>query len=111
MYHPGKVIEIFKAEDKDVESMDSSTQAMLEMWDENLITVLVEPNLHSKISKNDLVLVDYRPMENKPAPKLIVNKVIKGNIGKNIWATYKDFHSKRKQGATNPFKTKQNYVG
>lgn len=94
MYHPGKVLEVFVG--KDVHASDSSAQAMLEMWDENLITVLVEKKLAPKMRKEDIVLVDYRPMKDKPAPNLTVTKILKGDTGKSTWKTYKDFHRKRK---------------
>ena len=95
MYHPGRVLEIFSAKDKSIEAVDTSTQAMLEMWDDNLITVLVEPQLSSKIKKEDIVLVDYRPMSDKPIPKMTVVKVLRGTSGKQTWKTYKNHHKKR----------------
>ncbi len=95
MYHPGRVLEIFSTKDKNITAVDASTQAMLEMWDNNLITVLVETQLGGKIKKDDVVLVDYRPMADKPIPKMTVVKVLRGSIGKNTWKAYKDHHKKR----------------
>ena len=112
MYHPGRVLDIFSSKDKNIESVDNTTQAMLEMWDENLITVLVEPHLNEKIKKEDIVLVDYRPMSGRPIPKMTVTKVLKSTAGKNIWSTYKDFFKKRKQPQTPVERAqKQHYVG
>ncbi|MBI2971650.1 MAG: hypothetical protein HYY37_04510 [Candidatus Aenigmarchaeota archaeon] len=112
MYHPGKVIEIFNSKDKAIEAVDNSTQVMLEMWDDNLITVLVEPHLGDKVKKDDIVLVDYRPMANRPVPKMTVVKVLKGAVAKNMWGTYKDHHKKRNVQQSIPrMRQNQPYVG
>jgi hypothetical protein len=66
------------------------------MWDENLITVLVDNTLGNKINKDDVVLVDYRPMANHSVPKMTVTKVLKGSVAKDTWNKYKAYHSKRK---------------
>lgn len=114
MYHPGKVLEVFSAKDKSVEAVDTSTQAMLEMWDDNLITVLVESQLSGKLKKEDVVLVDYRPMADKPIPKMTVVKVLRGTVGKQMWKVYKDHHKKRNIPQTPVAmsrEVKQPYVG
>lgn len=89
MYHPGIVLEILSSNDKNVVAVDKSMQAMLKMWDDNLITVLVDSKIGRKLRKNDIVLVDYRPIPNTSAPKLTVIKILKGNLAKTTWATYK----------------------
>lgn len=96
MYHPGKVMEIFNSKDKNVKSADASTQALLEMWDENMITVLVETQLNKDIKKGDVVLVDYRPLNNTPTPRLTVTKILRGTSGKETWNVYKDHFRKQK---------------
>ena len=101
MFHPGRVLEVFPSRHKDVSSGDASTQAMLDMWDENLITVAVDAKLAATIKKDDVVLVDYTPMADKPAPRLIVTKILKGVIAKNAWSTYKSHHKSKKGGAKN----------
>lgn len=115
MYHPGRVVEVFSHKDKNVDSIDASTQAMLEMWDENLITVLVEPQLDGKLKKDSVVLVDYRPSD-KGVPKMTVIKLLKGESAKATWAKYKDHYKKRSAPQTPlPMKAthevKQPYVG
>ncbi len=114
MYHPGRVMEIFNSKDKSIEAVDNSTQVMLEMWDDNLITVLVEPHLEDKIRKEDVVLVDYRPMANRPIPKMTVVKVLKGTVAKSMWSAYRDHHKKRNVQQSIPSRVKQqqqHYVG
>ena len=114
MYHPGKVIEIFSSKDKNIDSVDNSTQVMVEMWDENLITILVEAHLNDKLKKEDVVLVDYRPNE-QHIPRMVVNKVLKGPLAKTAWSIYKDHFKKRKTPQTpvlvNKVSSKQPYVG
>ncbi len=118
MYHPGKVVEVFSPKDKkSVESIDNSIQALLEMWDDNLITVLVEPQLDGKIKKDSIVLVDYRPMPDKAVPRMSVVKVLRGETAKATWNRYRDHHKKRNAVQTPinmdraTHEVKQTYVG
>jgi len=74
MYHVAKVLKVIST-NRDVISADNYTQAMLEMWDENVITVLVHPMLAKEIKENDIVLVDYRPKKGSPAPNMVVCKI------------------------------------
>lgn len=94
MYHPGVVLELVRPSDKNVVAVDKSIQAVLKMWDENLITVLVDSKIGKKLKKDDIVLVDYRPLPNTNAPKLTVIKILKGNLAKKTWTTYRN-HFKR----------------
>lgn len=90
MYHPGKVLKIFSPKDKDIVASDDTTQAMLAMWDENLITVSVEPHLSDKTQEGDVVLVDYSPLSPKtPVPRMIVIKVLRGENAEKTWSEYK----------------------
>ena len=72
MYHPGKVVAVLSASDKGISSADSSVQATLRMWDENVLTMLVAPKIASKVREGDTVLCDYRPEANMsvPVPRL-----------------------------------------
>ena len=105
MFHPGKVGEIFSNSDKSVESADSNIQAMLEMWDDNVITVSVEPALNSSIKKGDVVLVDYS------SPKLMVKKILRGTLAKQTWSRYREQFDKRKSTIPRPQQRQQSYVG
>ncbi len=90
MYHPGKVILVYMPKDRSIESSDSGTQALLEMWDENMITVGVDPHLSGKIKKDDVVLVDYT------TPKLNIIKILKSETARQTWRLYKDRYEKKK---------------
>jgi hypothetical protein len=98
MYHPGRVIEVFSSKDKDVESAEETTQATLEMWDENIITFLVAKKIAGKIKKGDIVLVDYRLISEKvPVPRHVIVKILKGEKGEEVWGKYKEFYENRKK--------------
>ena len=77
MFHVGKVLKVFRATDKDIVSSDASTQALLLMWDENLVTVTAKATIGSQIKENDIVLVDYSPSSpNIPVPKQIATNCL-----------------------------------
>jgi hypothetical protein len=90
MYHPGKVIEIFAPDQKSIKASDSSAQAMLEMWDDNILTVAVDQKLVKALKKADIVLVDYTTPN-----KLQIIKILRGEIGANTWAKYKDQYKRK----------------
>ena len=119
MYHPGKVLRVFSAEDAEVVSADEATQAVVMMWDENLVTVLVHKNLSGKVNEDDVVLVDYRPMSSDvPVPKIVITKVLKGKHAAETWRLYKEKYRALKgkplpvvssQGA--PVQPSHSYIG
>lgn len=114
MYHPGKVIEVLRKNDKDVVSSDETTQAVLEMWDENILTLIVNPKIDSKIKEGQIVLVDYRPDEKReaPVPKHEVVKILSGKKATNVWNSYRDMLEKRNRKANAVAKPPaQSYIG
>lgn len=93
-YHVGRVLEILS--EKDTESSDLSVQAVVETWDENIITYLVDPKIKDKIKVGDIVLIDYNPTEKQPfRPKEIIIKILPNEKGEKIWNYYKEFFRKR----------------
>ncbi len=97
MYHPGKVLKVFSPSNKDVISSDLSTQALVEMWDENVFTVLVHDTLANSIKEGDIVLVDYpSPTPQNMRPKNVITKILKKDSAKDLWNRYKNYHKKRK---------------
>jgi hypothetical protein len=111
MYHPGKAIAIFRPTDRNIVSSDASTQATLMMWDDNILTFLVEPKIAGKIKEKDIVLVDYRPQKDAaaPVPAHTVVKILYGDKGASIWKEYSEMRSqqKKRQVAAQP---QQNYI-
>ena len=108
-YHVGKVLEVLS--DKDTESSDSSVQAVVETWDENVITYLVDPKLKEKIKVGDIVLIDYNPTEKQPfRPREIIVKILPKEKGERVWNYYKEFF-KRRPKVKEEVQEKQSYIG
>lgn len=98
MYHPGKVIEVFHPKDKHIKCSEGTTQATLEMWDENMFTFLVAENISGKIKSGDIALVDYRIHSDKvPVARQVIIKLLDKEKGKRVWETYKEYHQKRQE--------------
>jgi len=85
MYHPGKVVKIYSKRNKDIKG-DTTVQATVEMWDENLFTFLVDKGIVNELKEGDIVLVDYR---NAMANLHSIIKILRGNTANDIWARYK----------------------
>ena len=83
IHHPAEVLEIFKPNDSDTKSADEDTLATLRMWDENILTLVVDPKITNDVRVGDKVFVDYRPITvpssaNTPViAKQVIAKVIK----------------------------------
>jgi hypothetical protein len=113
MYHPGKVIAVLSSTDKSVLSSDATTQATLQMWDENVLTMIVAQKLASKIREGDIVLADYRPQKglSVPVPSNIVVKILRGKAGDKVWHEYREVYDKRKKSERNEKQAQQSYIG
>ena len=95
-YHVGKVLEIFSPKDKDVKSADQTAQALVETWDENTMTFLIEPKLINDLKEGDIVLLDYNPISEKLAmPKMVITKILYGEKARRTWEAYKEYFKKR----------------
>lgn len=113
MYHPGKILKVFSKADKDIIAADASTQALLLMWDENVLTLLVDAKIAGKVKEGDVVLVDYRPLMglSAPMPKQIVTKVIHGKKADALWKEYEQVRARQKQAAAAVSQRGQSYIG
>lgn len=112
MYHPGKVVEVLKSSDRDVQSSDGSAQACLRMWDENVLTLMVAPKLAGKIKAGQTVLVDYRPNpeHRPPTPVHVIVKILEGKKAETVWKTYREMFERQKRQAA-PASPAQSYIG
>ncbi len=98
MFHVARVLKIFRAGDKEVVSSDSSTQAIVRMWDQNQFTFLVEPSLSGEVKEGSVVLVDYTPQNAQtPIPKNTIVKVLKGEMGKKSWELFQQYDAERRK--------------
>lgn len=101
MFHPGKVTGIYRPKDKDVHSSDDTTQALVEMWDENLFTCMVDSKIAAKLKEGDVVLVDYRPFSDKlPTPRQVISKIVYKKKASDLIEQYADYKRQRKQEAS-----------
>lgn len=98
MFHIGKVLRVFKNNEKEVIGADSSVLALVSMWDENIITVAVEPAIGEKIKESDITLIDYSPSSpNIPVPRQVAVKILRGETAKKAWKEYEDFNTAKKK--------------
>ncbi len=119
IHHPGEVLEIFKPTDSDIKSADNDTLATLRMWDENLLTLVVDQKIANDINVGDKVLVDYRPVEIPKAANMpivarqLVSKIVKGKRAEAIWKEYKKFYEHQRRGQTQAAvpRPQESYIG
>ena len=111
MYHPGRAVEVFSSDGKNVISSDNTVQVLLEMWDDNLITVQIDPSLVKSAKKGDVLIVDYT--NTQTGPKMAATKILRGDVSKRVWEKYRDFYEKKKSQQSMPAKARreQHYVG
>jgi hypothetical protein len=95
MFHPAKVLKIFSPENKNIDSGDIGTQAMVEMWDKNIFTFSVHKDIAKKIKSGNVVLVDYSPRMRIPHPKYVIIKILNKEEGEQTWKTYKEYFETR----------------
>jgi translation initiation factor IF-1 len=111
LYHVGKIVKVFSPNNNEIDSADDSTQAMIMMWDENLLTLKVAEKLGKKVREGDIVLVDYRPLSDKiPAPRMMVVKILHGDIAEKTWREYKEYYELMKKKRAGPPTTPQPQV-
>jgi hypothetical protein len=97
LHHPGKIIAVHTP--AAAESADSSVQATLEMWDENVLTLTVEPKIAKGLKAGDTVLVDYSPTSVGKATvqRQMVVKILGKQSAEQIWKVYKGYYDKLRQ--------------
>jgi hypothetical protein len=97
LHHPGKVVVVHPS--TSAKTVDSGIQATLEMWDENVLTLAVEPKIAKDIKAGDTVLVDYSPMlvGKSVVQKQIIVKVLPKNTAEQVWKVYRSYYDKLRQ--------------
>ncbi len=100
MFHIGKVMKIVLPKGKGIISADKSVQAMVKMWDENLLLLEVDRRIAKDIREKDYIIADYSPLApNSPQRRMVVTKIVRGELGKQIWDEFGKEYSKRKSKA------------
>lgn len=109
MFHPGKVLEVLNPDSRFIKASDCSVQAIVKMWDENILTLNVAGGLENHIKKGSIVIIDYSPVSNHIAvPKYVIVKVIDEKFGKKIMEHYKKFYEQKKKNKENTEKFSRN---
>ena len=97
MYHIGIVEDIISPESKGVVSADDAVQAVVKMWDNNLLILPVHKKLTKKIKKGQYVLNDYTPMSPTSRYRnLFVVKILPDKEGGKIWERFQGELERRK---------------
>ena len=97
MYHIGMVQQVILPDRKGTISSDASIQAVVRMWDNNLLILLVDKKIGKRVRKGDYVLSDYTPMSPVSRHrKLYITKVLSKNEGSKIWTVFQEEFKRRK---------------
>lgn len=98
MYHIGKVVEVISpAKEKKIKSTDKSVQAVLKMWDENMLILEIDKKIAPSLLPGDYVIADYSPMNaSSPYRKMLVTKILPREKGKKIWTEFQKELSRKK---------------
>jgi len=97
MYHIGIVEYMISPSQKGMVSSDDTVQAVVRMWDENLLILLVDKKICNKVKKGDYVLSDYTPMTpTSKHRKLYITKILPKDEGSKIWNEFQAEADRRK---------------
>ncbi len=100
MFHIGKVMKMVLPKGKGVISADGSIQAMVKMWDDNLLLLEVDKKIARDVREKDYIIADYTPIApNSPHRRMIITKIVRGDLGKQIWDEFSREFAKRKNRA------------
>jgi hypothetical protein len=98
VYHIGVIEHVISPKGKGVVSSDDTMQAVVKMWDNNLLILLVDKKISRKVKKGDYVLSDYTPMSPESRHrKLYVTKVLPKKEGARIWKEFQGEAERRKK--------------
>ncbi len=97
MYHIGMIEHIISPKHKGVVSADDTVQALVKMWDGNLLILPVHRKISSKVKVGQYVLNDYTPMSPTSRYRnLFVIKILPEKEGRQIWKKFQDELERRK---------------
>jgi len=104
MYHLGIIQQVLRPDKKgNIKSSDESTQAVIRMWDENLLIILVDKKLSSKLKESDYVIADYSPVSpDSPNRKMVISKILPKDLGKKMWREFEAELERKKSRMQEP---------
>lgn len=96
MYHIGIVQHLIQPDKAGVISSDETVQAVIKMWDLNLVILGVDKKISKKVKKGDYILADYMPMAPESMNRrLSIVKIIPSSEGTKIWNEFQDEFRRR----------------
>lgn len=102
MYHIGTVQHVISP-GRGVASSDASVQAVVRMWDDNLLILGVDRRIAKTVKKGDYVIADYTPLAPASANrKLSLVKILPVETGSKIWAEFRDEFDRRRNNIQPP---------
>ena len=102
MFHIGKVIEVISPTEKGAIFSENNTNALIEMWDENLIIFRVNNAIAKELKAGNYVLIDYSPVSvaSAPVPRHEIVSIVPEAKGKKVFEKMQDYlESKKNQRA------------
>lgn len=98
MYHIGIVKNVLRPDKKSgIISSDNSTQAVIQMWDENLLIIGVEKKLVPKLKEGSYVIADYTPLTPESNNrKMVIVKILPKASGAKLWRDFEAEFAKKK---------------
>ena len=100
MYHLGIVRHVIAPGKDGAVGSDASVQAVLRMWDDNLLILGVDAKIGKRIKTGDYILADYSPMGPKARHrKLLITKILSRTEGESLWAEFQDEWGRRRSMA------------
>ena len=90
--------QIISPKAKGVISADEAVQAVVRMWDDNLLILPVHKKIAAKVKQGQYVLNDYTPMSPTSRYRnLFVVKILPEKEGSKIWFKFRDELERRKK--------------
>jgi len=97
MYHLGIVRHVIASGVNGVVGADVTVQAVVRMWDDNLLILGVETKIAKRLKKGDYVLADYTPLSPEARNrKLTLTKILPQPDGNKLWAEFQDEFDRRR---------------
>lgn len=94
MFQFGKIVRVLNSKEKDMISADNNVLAVLEMWDDIILTALVHAGLNEKIKAGDYAITEVQMLGPNMMRHMVV-KVMSGKSGEDTWKLYRKMYNKR----------------
>ena len=100
MFHLGIVRHVISPGNRGTVSADSSVQAVMRMWDDNLLILGVDLKIGKRLKAGDYAIADYTPMGPKSRHrKLLITKILPEPEGAKLWSEFQDEWGRRRSMA------------